>query len=402
VRFQLVTGAPDFLDLPWETPLARWESDRLVEVARGVGRHVVRFASYDEGIFALKELSPRVARREYDLLRGLAETSVTVVEATGIVSERGGGADDVLVTRHLDFSLPYRTLFQRHGVDELRDNLLDALVRLLVGLHSTGFFWGDCSLSNTLFRRDAGALSAYLVDAETGERHPSLSDGQRRHDVALAVENVAFELADLEAGRLLQGGIDPLDTAEEIARRYDLLWTELTRDELLAADERHRIAERLDQLHELGYDVDELELIAEGDGFRLRVSPRVVEDGFHARRLHALTGLNVQENQARRLLDDMLGFREEAERAANQPQPLPVIAHRWLMEAYEPALAAIPPGLRGKLEPAELYHQLLEHRWFLSERLGRCASMAEATASYASEVLGPAPDERLAGSHAAE
>ena len=49
LRFQLVPkpGRPDFLDLPWDQPLDDWESDRLAVVARGVGRHVVRFVEYD-------------------------------------------------------------------------------------------------------------------------------------------------------------------------------------------------------------------------------------------------------------------------------------------------------------------------------------------------------------------
>jgi Lipopolysaccharide kinase (Kdo/WaaP) family len=178
VRYELVAdkNMPDFLDLPWAIPLAEWDSTRLVDVVRGISRHVVRFVHYDGAIFALKEINPRLARKEYRLLRDLAEHAVPVVEAVGVVSDRPDGLDAILVTRHLDFSLPYRTLFSGHGVPNLRERLLDALAELLVRLHVAGFFWGDCSLSNALFRRDAGALSAYLVDAETGEMHPTLCD----------------------------------------------------------------------------------------------------------------------------------------------------------------------------------------------------------------------------------
>src|ERR671934_1977449 len=202
MKLQLVakTGHPDFLDLPWDRPLEEWESERLVEVVRGIGRHVVRFVDYDGSLYALKELPKRLADREYRLLRELEELSIPVVEAVGVVS--GGGiapGQAVLITRHLDFSLPYRSLFTGRGVVDLRNRLLDALAELLVRLHLRGFLWGDCSLSNTLFRRDAGALSAYVVDAETGELHPTLSDGQRRHDLEIAEENVAGELMDLQA-----------------------------------------------------------------------------------------------------------------------------------------------------------------------------------------------------------
>jgi Domain of unknown function (DUF4032)/Lipopolysaccharide kinase (Kdo/WaaP) family len=397
MRFELVAdeSVPDFLDLPWATPLEEWDSVRLVDVVRGIGRHVVRFVHYDGAIFALKEINPRLARREYRLLRDLAEHAVPVVEAVGVVSDRPGELDAVLITRHLDFSLPYRTLFSGHGVPNLREHLLDALAELLVRLHVAGFFWGDCSLSNALFRRDAGALSAYLVDAETGAMHPILSEGQRRYDLEIAVQNLGGELLDVAETGLLPPGIDPVETGLEVARRYEALWVELTREELIGRDERHRIHERLDRLHALGYDTDELELVAEEGGYRLRVNPRVVEPGYHQRRLSSLTALDVQENQARRLLDDLLGFREEIEREAGVSLPDPIVAYRWLAEAYEPAIAAIPDELRGKLEAAELYHQLLEHRWFRSEELGRCISMEEALDSYVPRVLAGAPDERV-------
>ena len=73
-RLQLIarTGHPDFLDLPWDEPLAEWESERLVEVVRGIHRHVVRFVEYSGAIYALKELPTELARREYRLLRSLA------------------------------------------------------------------------------------------------------------------------------------------------------------------------------------------------------------------------------------------------------------------------------------------------------------------------------------------
>lgn len=225
--------------------------------------------------------------------------------------------------------------------------------------------------------------------------HPTLSNGQRGHDLAIAVENLAGELTDVGEAGLLPAGVDPVETAYEVGRRYEALWAELTREELIGRDERHRIHERLERLHQLGYDTDELELVADEGGYRLRVNPRVVEPGYHQKRLLSLAGLDVQENQARRLLDDLLGFREEIERESGSPLPDSIVAYRWLAEAYEPALASIPNELRGKLEPAELYHQLLEHRWFRSEELGRCIPMAEAVASYVPQVLVAAPDERV-------
>jgi Domain of unknown function (DUF4032)/Lipopolysaccharide kinase (Kdo/WaaP) family len=397
-RFQMLVrpGNPDFLDLPWREPLAEWESERLVEVTRGIHRHVVRFVSYGEALYALKALPPRIARHEYRLLRELADAAVPVVGAVGVVTRSPGEdaheGEAVLITRHLDFSLPYRLLFTGPGVADLRNSLLDALAELLVRIHLAGFFWGDCSLSNTLFRRDAGTLSAYLVDAETGELHPQLSDGQRAHDLLIAEENVAGELLDLEAAEAgLPSGLDPLDTAAEVPRRYEALWTELKHEEVFGPDETYRIDDRLRRLNELGFDVEEVQLVGEAGGQSLRLNPQVVEPGHHRRRLHTLTGLDVQENQARRLLNDLATFRATGGRAG---APESVSAYRWLSECFEPSIAAVPPELRGKREAAELFHEILEHRWFLSEAARRDVGMPAAVESYVETVLRHRPDER--------
>jgi hypothetical protein len=399
MSFQLVAkaGQPDFLDLPWDTPLEDWESERLVEIVRGIGRHVVRFVDYDASLYALKRLPRRLALREYRLLRELADESIPVVEAVGVVTGRAIEPDDaVLITHYLDFSLPYRSLFTGRGVPDLRNRLLDALAELLVRLHLTGFFWGDCSLSNALFRRDAGALTAYLVDAETGELHAQLTDGQRRHDLSLAEDNVAGELMDVaatEAG--LPEGLDPIETAQEICARYDALWSELTREEVFGANERYRVDERLHRLNELGFDVGEVQLVGSAGELRLRLTPQVVEPGHHQRRLLMLTGLSVQENQARRLLNDLDSFRAYVEREAGRALPESVVAYRWLSEVFEAALALVPAELRAaKLEPAELFHEILEHRWYLSEKTGRDVGLEAAVGSYVEQVLRAAPDER--------
>jgi len=394
LEVQARTGHPDFLDLPWDEPLVDWESERLVEVVRGIGRHVVRFVEYEGSLYALKELPERVARREYGLLRSLEEDSSPVVEPVGVVSGRGPGMEAVLITRHLDFSLPYRALFSGRGVPDLRNRLLDALAELLVRLHLAGFFWGDCSLSNTLFRRDAGALSAYLVDAETGELHPQLSDGQRAHDLDIARDNLAGELLDLEAAELLPADIDPADTADDVAARYESLWTELTREEVFPADQRHVLHERLRRLNDLGFDVEEIRLVRTSEGVRMKLTPQVVEPGHHRRRLLSLTGLDVQENQARRLLNDLAGFRAAMEAEAGRPIPESVAAYRWLAEVFEPTVAAVPTELHGRREPAELFHEVLEHRWFLSEQAGEDVGLDKAAASYAEGVLPSKPEER--------
>jgi hypothetical protein len=235
VRLQFASTADpsELLALPWSTPLDQWPADRLVSLPRGISRHVVRFVRVSGTVYAIKELPQQVAEREYRLLRELAKREVPVVKARGVVIERigedGEPLDAALVTKHLRYSLPYRALFSRRLDPELADKLLDALAQLLVRLHLIGFAWKDCSLSNTLFRRDAGALAAYLVDAETGELHDTLSDGQRAHDLDIASVNIAGELFDLEAAALLADNIEATDVADSVISRYEALWTELTR-----------------------------------------------------------------------------------------------------------------------------------------------------------------------------
>ena len=112
-------------------------------------------------------------------------------------------------------------------------------------LHLGGFFWGDRSLSNTLFRRDAGALAAYLVDAETSEAHPKLSEAQRLHDLAIAEDNIIGELMDVEAEIGLPSGLDPEATGAEVRERYTALWAEVAPVDTFAQHERFRIDERL-------------------------------------------------------------------------------------------------------------------------------------------------------------
>jgi len=403
-RFQLAgdPALPSFTDLPWDEPLRDWRSDRLVRVVRGIGRHVVRFVAYGGDLYALKEIPERIALREYRLLRHLAESSVPAVEAVGVVTGRDGAEplDAVLITRYLEFSLPYRSLFSTRVEEEVRDRLLDALATLLVRLHVAGFWWGDCSLSNTLFRRDAGALEAYLVDAETAEVHPSLSDGQRLDDVHRAARNALGELYDIAAERPgTAPDLDPADLADGLRARYASLYGEITGEESFGADEGYRIERRLRRLNDLGFDAREVELRRQGGIITLRLDPRVVEAGHHRRKLRVLTGLDASENQARRMLQDIDRYRHHLERAEERPHAKALAAHRWITEVFTPSVEAIPVALRGKREPAESFHEILDHRWYLSELAGGDVGTPEAVRSYVRDVLpGRSDEQTLIGS----
>jgi tRNA A-37 threonylcarbamoyl transferase component Bud32 len=388
--------AAGLLTLPWREPLEQWTDERIQEIPqRGISRHVVRFVAEGGDFYALKEIPERYARREYQLLRHLKELGIPAVEVLGAVVERPDDLDAVLVTRFLDYSSSFRALFANPRGGHLTDRLLDAQVELLARLHLAGFVWGDCSLSNTLFRFDAGALSAYLVDAETAEVHERLSDGQRRYDLDVAFERVAGELLDLQAGEMLSEDVDPVEVASSLVARYDALWCELTSEEVMQPHEqRYRIADRIRRLNDLGFDVDEVELIEDaGGGNRLKLTTRVAEPGHHRRDLFARTGLDVQENQARRLLTDIASFRAWMEQVEGRRVPEVVAAARWLTEVYQPVVDGIPAHLRSRLDPPEVFHEILEHRWFLSEGAGRDVGTTAAARDYFSRVLPEVPDD---------
>jgi tRNA A-37 threonylcarbamoyl transferase component Bud32 len=398
MALRVVANRPDpaLLTLPWSTPLEDW-TEHVVPLPRGLSRHVVRIVRLRDRVYAVKETVEDIAFREYRLLRDLQRLGLPAVVPQGVVTGRTDAAGDelpsALFTEHLRFSLPYRSLFAHGMTAENLPSLVDAVVVLLVRLHLAGFFWGDVSLSNVLFRRSAGGFAAYLVDAETGELRDQLSDGMRQHDVTVATENVFAELLDLQASNALDHEVDAYGVVELLAERYDALWGELTGAEEFDAGEMWRIEQRVERLNDLGFDVDELEIVTDIDGDSLRIQPKVVELGHHRRELQALTGLTVEDAQARRLLNDLASFTAHHDLGREDRA---VVAHRWLTEIYEPITALVPPEARGKLEAPEMFHEVLVHRWYLSERAGHEVPIEDAARDYVDHVLLQKPEEALA------
>jgi hypothetical protein len=389
------TVEPALLDLPWHLPLEDWPSENIAALPKGLSRHTVRFAHLGDYVIAIKETLPELSLREYEMLKNLNKLDVPSVEPFAIIngreSEDGEPLPSVLITRHLKFSLPYRAMWSQGLRAETATRLVDALALLLVRLHIAGFFWGDVSLSNTLFRRDAGSFAAYLVDAETGHLYErGLSNGQRENDLEIARVNIAGELMDLIASGNSAPGVDPVAVSNRIVSAYHELWSALTSAQTLGTDERWKINQRVSKLNALGFDIEELSITTSGSGDTVRIQPKVVDAGHHGRRLLRLTGLDVEENQARRLLNDLDQYRSEHKRLGADEE---VLAHEWLSHAFEPVILAIPKELTGKLEPAEIYHQVLEHRWYMSERAGHDVAVQIAVQDYVTNVLSKRRDE---------
>lgn len=384
---------PAVLALPWDTPLEEW-TQHVVDLPRGLSRHVVRMVHLPGrhrrggSTYAVKETQEPIAFREYALLRDLQRAGQPAVVPQGVVAGRatpdGEPLPAALMTVHLAYSLPYRSLFAHGAGADNVPELVDALVVLLVRLHLIDFYWGDVSLSNVLFRRSAGGFAAYLVDAETGEWRTSLSDRLREYDVEVGCQNVFAELMDLQAAGSLATDADILGVVRRIQQRYAELWAELTDAEEFRVDEMWRIEQRIDRLNELGFDVEELDIVTDYDGDRVRIQPRVVEAGHHCRELQALTGLVVEDGQARRLLNDLAAYTAHHDLGGADRM---LVAHRWMTEVYEPLTGLLPTEARGALEPAEMFHQVLEHRWFLSERAGHEVDIFESARDWLENVL---------------
>ncbi|MFH8733922.1 MULTISPECIES: DUF4032 domain-containing protein [unclassified Streptomyces] len=396
------------LELPWHVPLEQWPDEYLVPLPRGISRHVVRYARAGSEVVAVKELAERPALREYELLRTLDRLAIPAVDPLAVVTGRtdaeGAPLEPVLITRHLGGSLPYRSMFETTMRPGTVHRLMDALAVLLVRLHLAGFAWGDCSLSNTLFRRDAGAYAAYLVDAETGELHPRLSDGQRAYDIELARVNISGEMLDLEASGALHPSIDPIAFGTEIGERYDALWRELTRTSVYPAGKHHYMERRIRRLNDLGFDVAEMQISHADQGDTVTFVPKVVDAGHHQRQLLRLTGMDAEENQARRLLNDLESWMAtQDDYAPGDPPPssrphsnrgdphgarAEVLAHRWVRDVFRPTVRAVRDHVPDRTDAAELYHELLEHRWYLSERAQHDIGLDAAVTDYVKNIAG--------------
>ena len=401
-------GEQELLGLPWTTPLADWPDDRVhfVDLPVGHSRHTVRFVVTDDGIVALKELPLHPARREYEVMRELEARGAPAVRVVGLV-EREGEDEAIVATRYLSRSFQFRRLFMRlpEGQHALRDRLLDAMTRLLVELHRIGLFWGDCSLANTLLLRDGQTLQAYLVDAETSEMHPRLSDGQRAADLEIAVENVAGDLVDLAAmnGRAMDEVDDVFAAALSVRDRYERLWGALHEDVVIRADQRYRVDARLRALNDMGYVVDEviLEPGAGGaDSLRLRVS--VGGRDYHSRRLRQLTGIEAGEGQSAILLNDLTASAGLGWASPYSPEGVGGRAltrtdgARWMLKVFEPSVQQLRLTLGADIDPVQSYCDLLEVRWLLSEQSGHDVGNKAAIATLAAETAPAGSVARMA------
>ncbi len=391
-----ITGLGDEIaalaNLPWEKPLEEWPEDPSLTAQRGISRHIVRLVRStpdpESEIYAVKETVEEFATREYEALRELGLRGAPSVSQIAIVNGRltpqGEELPCAIVTRFLPYSLPYRVVLSGDVTQHDITNMANALAYLLVRLHLLGFWWGDCSLSNTLFRRDADGFAAYLVDAETGEFQKNLSNGQREHDLELARFNVAAELEDLKLAGVLFPAMDPIRASESVITRYRKIWKALSEPQVLPANDRHAVERAMRSLQDIGFAVEEVDLQLAGDKSTLTFIPKLVAPNYHSLRLKELMGLETEEFQAKRILASFDRFRSrEISRTPDKHEA----AQRWLHEVFNKVVGSVPPDLQGRVEDAQLFHEVLEHRWYLGEQAGSDVGLEKATADYIESVL---------------
>jgi hypothetical protein len=344
------------------------------------------FVAYDHGTYALKAMPERVVLKEYATLRALEDDRLPSVEPVGHARVLARGDEEpggILITRYLDHSLPYRTLFKTSGLARYRDRLLDAMASLLVRLHLAGVYWGDCSLSNTLFRRDAGELQSFLVDAETSAVYPELSEGHRRQDLMIMEENLFGDLSDLSAaGGALPAGVDVQDMGRTIRERYERLWEEIAREDSIAPSEAWRIHERIRALNGLGFSVGEVSLVATDGGHRLRMRTIVTDRDYHRHQIHSLTGIVAGDRQAALMLNEIHEMQATLGEKLGRRLPIAMAAHRWLEERYRPTVERLAAVRERIGDLPELYCQVLEHKWYLSERARQDVGLEKAIEDY--------------------
>lgn len=362
-RIQTRDNHPDFVDLEWAVPIREWTTNRLVDMPEGIHRHDVVFVAYREGVYAIKELPPHVAQHEYDTLRAMEGKTRHIAIAVGHVTRPWVDADKewagAVITKFVNHAFPYRFLVSGIGFGRRREPLLDAFAGLLVELHLNGLFWGDCSLSNVLYRWDAASIEAIMIDAETSIIRARLSPGQRREDLEIMIMNVAGEMADIAAEQGSSLDEADLHLGEDIATRYWSLWKELTTSLVVTAGDHYRIRERIDRLHELGFAVGDIDLVPVDDGSNVKIRVKVGGRQYHSQRLREIAGIDISENQAQAILSDLTYH--EAKFGSIFGSGNELAAMKWRASVFEPLIIELSESLPDH-DPYQAYCDFLGFR----------------------------------------
>lgn len=372
--YNILENYPDFLDLPWDHPFEKWDEyyHSIVEYEIGIHRNEVKFLDYNGVVYAFKELPRRLATHEFTMLKELSELEIPVVKPVGYVQykkEIDGFEEEfgIIITEFLEFSIPFRLLFFKPKLFRYQQKMIKSISNLLVRLHIAKFYWGDCSLSNILFKRDAGELQAYLVDAETMDHYSTISDPKRMNDLDIMSENIGGDLLDIEAQNKLPPNLNFIDTALNIRKFYTSLWDILTKETYIPFQEKYKIRQKLEEIYNYGFTVKEYALVPEGDGNILRMQTIVTEKSYYKNALKNLTSIYAEETQAKLIYNNILEFNADIESKLHKTFPLKLIAHQWMDSVYRFSLNQINID-EDDVNAPQIFCQILEHKWLLSEK----------------------------------
>jgi len=178
--------------------------------------------------------------------------------------------------------------------------------------------------------------------------------------------------------------MDPIRASESVITRYRRIWNALSEPQILPANDRHAVEKAMRSLQDIGFAVEEVDIKLAGDQSTLTFTPKLVAPNYHSQRLKDLMGLETEEFQAKRILASFDRFRSrEIERTPNVSEA----AQRWLDEVFYIVVNSVPGNLKGRIEDAQLFHEVLEHRWYLGEKAGHDLGLDFATSDYIAQVL---------------
>jgi hypothetical protein len=63
------------------------------------------------------------------------------------------------------------------------------------------------------------------------------------------------------------------------------------------------------------------------------------------------------------------------------------MAKEWLDTVFFKILDLIPDELQGRVEKAQMFHEILENRWYMTEKAGFDVGLEAAAKAYINEVL---------------
>jgi len=358
----------DLRGLPWHVPIAEWRLHgvRILDIKRGVSRHVVTFVKTPRFSFCIKEISLEVSKKEVYNYETLLLNGIHTLVPVGTVTREEAtiGSSTVIgrpyertivahtVTLLVEKVLPDSELYIRKFSFESRKVIWDAVAELFVELHTNSILWGDASLANTLVKFEKidvpfvgkkTVLKAYLADAETVEILPSLSREQRDAEITYFFESMDGMNESLRIGGMPRDVLSTEADKEYFRTRYDVLF---------AAEEKKK-----EFFRQTSFSMDEV---------LGRVSNPAYVDMF----------LNhIEEHKW--YLAERLGHEVTLAQATDD----------WFTTIYAPLCKlfraeGVLDCFPGKTA-AELYIEIMTNKYFLSKQAGTDVGMVQAMYDYA-------------------